>query len=75
MGPLLEALAIRAREFSDEVARLGEYQKFGQPFLDALAEVDRRRALCDESREELQRHLDQLSASSGGSVPLVTKSV
>jgi len=75
MGSLIEALALRAREYSDEVARLGEYQKVGQPFLDALAEVDRRRALCDESREDLQRYLDQLSASSGGSVPFVTKSV
>ena len=62
MGSILEALALRARQYSDEVANLGRHQKFGQAFLDALAEVDRRRALCDETREELQRYLDVSSA-------------
>ena len=62
MGPLLEVLALRARQYSDAVAGLGEHQKRGQAFLDGLVEVDRRRALCDESREELQRYLDVSSA-------------
>ena len=39
----VEVFALRAREYSDEVARLGEYQQFGQAFLDAMAEVNRRR--------------------------------
>ena len=75
MGALLELLAIRAREYSDEIARLGECQRRGQTFLDTLAEVDRRLALCDESRDELQRYLERHSSSLGGSVPLVTRAV
>jgi hypothetical protein len=47
---------------SDEVARLGEYRIFGAAFVDAMAEVNRLRGLCDEAQDELERHEDYVEA-------------
>jgi hypothetical protein len=77
MWPLVEVevFALRAREYSDEVARLGTFQQFGQAFLDAVAEVDRRRVLCEKAQEELVRRLNHESGLSAGTLPRVTRSV
>jgi len=64
----VEVFALRAREYSDEVARLGEYQQFGQAFLDAMAEVNRRRVRCENAREELARCLDHEFGLSAGTL-------
>jgi hypothetical protein len=70
MWKLVEVFALRAREFSDEVARLGEHQHVGEAFLASMAEVKRLRALCDQAREDLERHMDYVEAerSDGTSV-------
>ena len=75
MRQLVEVYALRAREYSDEVARLGEHQPFGEAFTGAMAQVHRRRALSEKALTELERHLNQESVSSVGTIPLVTRSV
>ena len=71
----VEVFALRAREYSDEVARLGKFRQFGLAFLDAVAEVDRRRVLCEKAREELVRRLHHEFGLSAGTVRRVTRSV
>src|SRR5215471_7372017 len=58
---LIQLYAIYAREFSDVVARLGEHERdHGQAeseFLRLLEEIKRRHALCQTSREDLDRYI------------------
>src|SRR5215469_16007717 len=56
---LLKAYATRAREFSDDVARLGAYEqgRIGPEFLGLLAEIKRRQVLCISSGEDLYRYV------------------
>jgi len=56
---LLKEYATRAREFSDEVARLGAYEqgRTGPEFLGLLAEIKRRQVLCISSGEDLYRYV------------------
>lgn len=60
MWQLVEVFAQRAREYSDEVARLGEHRHPGEAFNDAMAEVKRRGVLCDEARQEIERHVEYI---------------
>jgi len=62
MTTLLEMFALRAREFAEEVARLGQLHLMGAAFLDAMEEIARRRTLCDAAREEIERHEDYVEA-------------
>jgi hypothetical protein len=71
----VQVFALRAREYSDEVARMGKFRQFGQAFLDAVAEVDRRCVLCEKAREELGCRLNHESGLSAGTLPRVTRSV
>jgi hypothetical protein len=51
----MEVYAIRAREFSDAVARLGKHPQIERELLGLLDEIKRLRGLCDEAAEELER--------------------
>ena len=62
MSPLLEIFALRAREFSDEVARLGRYHLIDAAFVGVMQEVERRRIACDAAREGIERHEDYVEA-------------
>ncbi|HEY7391342.1 MAG TPA: hypothetical protein VH640_22695 [Bryobacteraceae bacterium] len=59
---LIEVYAIRAREFSDAVARLGQYSHVGPEFLEVWQEIQQRLALCNAAGEELGRYIDETSA-------------
>jgi hypothetical protein len=58
---LLQLYAIRAREFSEAVARLGEHErdhgKIEPEFLRLLEEIERRQAHCQTSGEDLRRYV------------------
>ena len=54
---LAEVYAIRAREFSDAVAHLGQHDQFGPEVFELLKEVKRLRGLCDAAAAELDRYL------------------
>ena len=56
---LAEVYAIRAREFSDAVARLGRHGQIGPEFLALIDEIKRRRGLCDAVAAELDRYISQ----------------
>ena len=55
---LIETYAVRSREFSDAVARLGRRSApTGQLFLEAIEESTRLRALCDSACAQLHKHV------------------
>jgi hypothetical protein len=56
---LSEQYALRAREFSDKVALLGQYDHIGREVLKLFKEIKRQRALCSEAEEKLERYLKQ----------------
>ena len=56
---LLELYALRAREFSDAVARLGRHQQIGPETLGLIQEIERLRGLCDAAAAELDRYISQ----------------
>ena len=56
---LLELYALRAREFSDGVARLGRHGQIGPEFLALIDEIKRRRGLCDAAAAELDQYVSQ----------------
>ena len=56
---LLELYALRAREFSDAVARLGRHQQIGPEILGLIQEIERLRGLCDAAATELDRYISQ----------------
>ena len=61
---LVRLYAIRAREFSDAVASLGRHDHIGPEFLGLLSEIDRRHAICNAARDELNLYIDQAGFSS-----------
>jgi len=60
---LVEVYAVRAREFSDAVARLGQHENSGAEFEELMAEIRRRHALCRAAGDELERYLEQRGES------------
>jgi hypothetical protein len=55
---LIEAYAVRSRQFSDAVAQLGRRSaQSGQSFLEALEESERLRAVCDSAYAQLHKHV------------------
>jgi hypothetical protein len=56
---IVEVYALRARQYSDAVARLGRHDRTG-PELSALVnEIRRLRALCDEAAGKLDQYISQ----------------
>jgi hypothetical protein len=53
MRTIIEIYAMRAREFSDAVARLGKHKLVTPEFLQAIAEINARHALCISAKEQL----------------------
>jgi hypothetical protein len=66
---LLQLYAIRAREFSDAVGRLGEHDRIGPEFLQLIAEIKRRHELCTSSGEDLDRWIEREDPNVHSSVP------
>ena len=62
---LSEKYARRAREFSDTVALLGKHDEVTPELLNLLTEIRRRRALCADAEEKIERYL-HLSENLGG---------
>jgi hypothetical protein len=56
---LLPLFAIRAREFSDAVARLGEHHRIGPEFLQLIAEIKKRHELCISTGEDLDHWIER----------------
>jgi hypothetical protein len=52
-----ERYARRAREFSDAVARLGQYPEVGPGILEVIQEIMRRRHCCDTAAAELHEYI------------------
>jgi hypothetical protein len=51
--------AIRVREYYEAVAQLGAFRGIGPGLLTLMQEINRRCALCDEARDELNRYVAQ----------------
>jgi hypothetical protein len=66
---LVRQYAIRAREFSDAVASLGEHARNG-PELPGLSEIRRLQALCISSSRELERYVEQGNPAALALVPI-----
>jgi hypothetical protein len=66
MRQLIEVYALRARDFSDAVARLGQHRDIGPGLLGLVKEVSRRRALCFAAGDELDKYIHQAGHSSAG---------
>ena len=62
---LLELYALRAREFSDAVARLGRHQQIGPETLGLIQEIERLRGLCDAAAADLDRYVSQRAQPGG----------
>lgn len=58
---LVKIYAIRAREFSDAVARLGRHAEMGPESLSLLQEIRRRRELCCSAGDEIERHIQKIA--------------
>jgi hypothetical protein len=56
---LVRVYAIRAREFSDTVARLGQHKEIGAELLDLLKEIERRHDLCVAAARALDGYIEQ----------------
>jgi hypothetical protein len=54
---LSQQYALRAREFSDRVALLGQYDHIGREVLKLFKEIKRQHALCSDAEEILERYL------------------
>jgi hypothetical protein len=68
MRRVLQVYAIRAREFSDAVARLGERRHVDREFLRLLKEIEKRHALCTSAGEALDQFISQGEPSAHSSV-------
>ena len=55
----MEVYAMRAREFSDAVARLGRHPQIERELLGLLDEIKRLRDLCDEAAAELDADISE----------------
>jgi hypothetical protein len=56
---LTRTYALRAREFSDAVARLGQHHRIGPEFVGLIRETKRLRRLCDEAANQLDLYISQ----------------
>jgi len=56
---LTELYARRAREFSDAVALLGRCRDIGPEVVALMQEIRRRRGLCFEAAEALERYVQE----------------
>ena len=63
---LVRLYAIRAREFSDCVATLGQHTEVGPEFLTAWEEAYRKSSLCSEAGKELSDYLERARAVGSG---------
>ena len=61
---LVRVYAIRAREFSESAARLGQQASIGPEFLKWWREVQRRHALCNDAGAELNRYIERVDSAS-----------
>jgi hypothetical protein len=61
---LTREYALRAREFSDSVARLGRFHHIGSGFIEAIREVERCRALCLAAAGHLNQYIDAQDSAS-----------
>ena len=61
---LVRVYAIRAREFSESAARLGQQARIGPEFLEWWREVQRRHALCNAAGDELNRYIERVGPAS-----------
>jgi hypothetical protein len=68
MRRVVDVYAIRAREFSEAVARLGEHRHVDREFLRLLNESKRRHALCISAVEALDEFIRQGEPSANSSV-------
>jgi hypothetical protein len=59
---LIEVYAIRAREFSDAVAGLGQHSHVGPEFLKMWEEIQQRLAMCNAAGDELGRYINDTCA-------------
>ena len=57
---LVRVYAIRAREFSESAALLGQQTRIGPEFLERWREVQRRHALCNDAGDELNRYIERV---------------
>jgi hypothetical protein len=57
--------ALRAREFSDAVARLGRHKQISPEFSALIAEIERLRGLCDAAAADLDRYVSQRAQPGG----------
>jgi hypothetical protein len=55
---LIELYALRAREYYETVSRLGQHKEIGRELLGLMEEIKRRRTLCDETAEKLDRYIE-----------------
>ena len=53
----VEAYALRSRELSEAVARMGRYTDTDPEFLKALGKAKEAHSLCDSAAFELERYL------------------
>jgi hypothetical protein len=56
---LVEVYALRAREFSDAVARLGKHTHPGPGTLGLMEEIKRLQTLCIAAGDEVGRYLEK----------------
>ena len=55
---LVQDYALRAREFSEAVAILGQHSPLGQESLRQLAEIEDRQAACGAAAHALERYIE-----------------
>ena len=60
MTRIVQDYAIRSREFSDAVARLGKHTRVTPEFLQAVEASDARLAACNASRKQLGERISQI---------------
>jgi hypothetical protein len=58
---LIELYALRAREYYETVSRLGRHGEIGPELRGLMEEIKRRRTLCDETAEKLDRYVESAS--------------
>ena len=56
---IVEVYALRAREYSDAVARLGQHDHMSPELLALVREIKKRRALCEETAGEFDQYISQ----------------
>jgi hypothetical protein len=56
---IVEVYALRARQYSDAVARLGQHDHTSPELLALVREIKRLRVLCDEAAGELDQYISQ----------------